>query len=135
MAFWVSTGARASELLGAAQGDADPGQQLITVVRKGSRALQQLPASADAFVWLRLYQAQMAGLVPAGRGPAAVVDAAPPVPAAGLSRGAPDVHPGQRGAGSELVAARPAAYGRLPDGRGSGHAADRRYLKPQLKCL
>lgn len=53
VAFWVSTGARASELLGAVQADADPGQQLITVVRKGSRALQQLPASPDAFVWLR----------------------------------------------------------------------------------
>jgi integrase len=67
VAFWVSTGARASELLGVAAGDADPGQQLITVVRKGSRALQQLPAAPDAFVWLRLYQAQLAGLVPAGR--------------------------------------------------------------------
>jgi len=66
VALWVSTGARASELLGAAQGDADPGQQLITVVRKGSRALQQLPASSDAFVWLRLYQAQMQSLVPTG---------------------------------------------------------------------
>ena len=67
VAFWVSTGARAAELLGATLADADPGQQLITVIRKGSRALQQLPASPDAFVWLRLYQAQMAGLVPAGR--------------------------------------------------------------------
>lgn len=67
VALWVSTGARASELLGVAQGDVDPGQQLITVVRKGSRALQQLPASSDAFVWLRLYQAQMHQLVPAGR--------------------------------------------------------------------
>jgi site-specific recombinase XerD len=67
VALWVSTGARASELLGAAQGDADPGQQLITVVRKGSRALQALPASVDAFVWLRLYQAQIQGLVPQGR--------------------------------------------------------------------
>lgn len=67
VAFWVSTGARASELLGARRGDADPGQQLITVVRKGSRALQQLPASPDAFVWLRLYQAEMVGLVPTGR--------------------------------------------------------------------
>ena len=67
VAFWVSTGARASELLGAAAADADPGQQLITVIRKGTRALQQLPASPDAFVWLRLYQAQMHGLVPAGR--------------------------------------------------------------------
>ena len=67
VAFWVSTGARASELLGATRGDADPGQQLITVIRKGSRALQQLPASPDAFIWLRLYQARLEGLVPAGR--------------------------------------------------------------------
>ncbi|MFZ5871933.1 MAG: tyrosine-type recombinase/integrase [Actinomycetota bacterium] len=66
VAFWISTGARASELLGATVADADPGQQLITVVRKGSRALQQLPASPDAFVWLRLYQAQMHDHVPAG---------------------------------------------------------------------
>ena len=29
--------------------------------------MQQLPASPDAFVWLRLYQVQMRGLVPAGR--------------------------------------------------------------------
>jgi site-specific recombinase XerC len=67
VAFWVSTGARASELLGTTAADADPGQQLITVIRKGTRALQQLPASPDAFVWLRLYQLEMAGLVPAGR--------------------------------------------------------------------
>jgi site-specific recombinase XerD len=67
VAFWVSTGARASELLGATAGDADPGTQLIAVIRKGTRALQQLPASPDSFVWLRLYQAQLEGLVPAGR--------------------------------------------------------------------
>ena len=66
VAFWVSTGARAAELLGARRADADPGQQLITVIRKGTRALQPLPASPDAFVWLRLYQQQMHGLVPAG---------------------------------------------------------------------
>jgi site-specific recombinase XerC len=65
VALWVSSGARASELLGARQRDVDPGQQLITVVRKGTRAIQQVPASPDAFVWLRLYQAQMHGLVPA----------------------------------------------------------------------
>jgi integrase len=91
VAFWVSTGARASELLGATCADADPGQQLITVIRKGSRVLQQLPASPDAFVWLRLYQAQMQGLVPHRCGRSAVVDAAAPVPAAGLSRGSGDV--------------------------------------------
>ena len=67
VAFWVSTGARAAELLGATVADVDPGQQLITVLRKGTRALQQLPASPDAFVWLRLYQAQLHGLVPVGR--------------------------------------------------------------------
>jgi site-specific recombinase XerD len=66
VAFWVSTGARASELLGATAADADAGRQLITVIRKGTRAMQQLPASPDAFVWLRLYQEQMRGLVPAG---------------------------------------------------------------------
>jgi site-specific recombinase XerD len=66
VAFWVSTGARASELLGVLCSGADPGQQLVTVIRKGSRAMQQLPASPDAFVWLRLYQQQVHGLVPAG---------------------------------------------------------------------
>jgi integrase len=67
VALWVSTGARASELLGATLADVDPGQQLITVMRKGTRVLQPLPAAPDAFVWLRLYQAQLAGLVPTGR--------------------------------------------------------------------
>jgi integrase len=67
VAFYVSAGVRASELLGMRQGDVDPGQQLITVIRKGSRASQQVPASADAFVWLRLYQQSMRGLVPVGR--------------------------------------------------------------------
>lgn len=66
IAFYVSTGARASELLGARNADADPGRQLITVIRKGTRALQPLPASPDAFVWLRLYQAQFDGRVPTG---------------------------------------------------------------------
>jgi site-specific recombinase XerD len=66
VAFWISTGARASELLGVFCSGADPGRQLITVVRKGSRAVQQLPASPDAFVWLRLYQQETRGLVPSG---------------------------------------------------------------------
>ena len=67
VAFWVSSGARASELLGVTVADVDPGQQLITVIRKGTRAMQPLPAAPDAFVWLRLYQVQLAGLAPAGR--------------------------------------------------------------------
>jgi site-specific recombinase XerD len=59
VAFWISTGARASELLGMRQCDFLPGEQLISVVRKGTRAVQQLPASADAFVWHRLYQQEL----------------------------------------------------------------------------
>ena len=56
LAFYVSTGARASELLGVTMDRVDVGSQLIGVVRKGSGRLQWLPAAADAFVWLRLYQ-------------------------------------------------------------------------------
>ncbi|MFG2713007.1 tyrosine-type recombinase/integrase [Streptomyces goshikiensis] len=56
LAFWVSTAARAEELLSVPQDRVKPGDQLIGVVRKGSKALQWLPASPDAFVWLRLYQ-------------------------------------------------------------------------------
>ena len=66
VALWISTGARAAELLSAWCAGVCPGDQTITVVRKGTRALQALPASPDAFVWLRLYQEQMQGLVPAG---------------------------------------------------------------------
>lgn len=67
VAFYVCTGARASELLSATQGGVDPGRQLIAVVRKGSGELQELPASTDAFVWLRLYQLEMDKLIPKGR--------------------------------------------------------------------
>jgi integrase len=67
VAFYVSTGARASELLSVTQGGVDPGRQLIRVIRKGSRATQELPASSDAFVWLRLYQVEMGELIPSGR--------------------------------------------------------------------
>ncbi|MFZ2750081.1 MAG: tyrosine-type recombinase/integrase, partial [Propioniciclava sp.] len=59
LAFWVSTGARAAELLGATLDRVDPGEQRIGVVRKGTRRLQWLPASADAFVWWRLYEARV----------------------------------------------------------------------------
>jgi integrase len=67
VAFYVSTGARASELLSVVQSGVDPGRQLISVIRKGTGELQELPASTDAFVWLRLYQVEMGGLIPKGR--------------------------------------------------------------------
>jgi integrase len=67
VAFYVSTGARASELLSVTRGGVDPGRQLISVRRKGSGALQELPASSDAFIFLRLYEVEMEGLLPNGR--------------------------------------------------------------------
>lgn len=66
VAFYVSTGARASELLSTWQSGADPGSQLISVVRKGTGEVQELPASTDAFVWLRLYQLEMDDAIPRG---------------------------------------------------------------------
>jgi len=53
--------------LSATHGGVDPGRQLITVIRKGSGATQELPASTDAFVWLRLYQLEMGERIPKGR--------------------------------------------------------------------
>jgi integrase len=44
--------------------DLDWGEQLVRVVRKGSGAEQWLPASPDAFVWIRLYFAEIGLLEP-----------------------------------------------------------------------
>jgi integrase/recombinase XerD len=59
LALDISNGARAEELLGMRGADIDWGEQLIQVRRKGTRALQWLPASNDAFVWLRLYLSEV----------------------------------------------------------------------------
>jgi site-specific recombinase XerD len=67
LACFVSSGARAAELLGLVRERVDVGDQLLGVIRKGSGALQWLPASPDAFVWLHCYLHQVRGLVPAGR--------------------------------------------------------------------
>jgi integrase/recombinase XerD len=55
LALAISSAARAGELLGLRMADLDWGDQLIQVRRKGSGAAQWLPASSEAFVWLRLY--------------------------------------------------------------------------------
>jgi integrase len=62
LALAVSTGARASELLGVRGCDVDWGDQLIRVRRKGSQAEQWLPASPESFVWLRLYLDEIGGV-------------------------------------------------------------------------
>lgn len=60
LAIAVSNGARASELLELRLVDLDWGDQLVRVVRNGTRAEQWLPTSSEAFVWIRLYLADLA---------------------------------------------------------------------------
>ena len=80
VAFYVSTGARASELLSAhRRADVDPGRQLITVVRKGTRDAAGAAGVGGRVRVAAALPGEMAGLVPRGRGAAAVVDAAPAV--------------------------------------------------------
>jgi site-specific recombinase XerD len=55
LCMFASTGARASELLDLTVERVNWGEQVVGVERKGSRRLQWLVASPDAFVWLRLY--------------------------------------------------------------------------------
>lgn len=64
LALAVSTAARAGELLGLRGVDVDWGEQTVQVRRKGSGAAQWLPASAEAFVWLRLWVAELGELGP-----------------------------------------------------------------------
>jgi integrase/recombinase XerD len=59
LALAVSNGARAGELLGMRGADLDWGDQLVRVYRKGTGAAQWLPASPEAFIWLRLYLADL----------------------------------------------------------------------------
>ncbi len=68
VAFYLSSGVRASELLGLRLERIDYGRRTITVVSKGTRSLDAVPASADAFVWLALYLAELGGR-PAVEGP------------------------------------------------------------------
>jgi integrase/recombinase XerD len=59
LALAVSNGARAGELLAIRSVDIDWGDQLVRVYRKGTGAAQWLPASPEAFTWLRLYLADL----------------------------------------------------------------------------
>lgn len=57
--FWVSSGVRPSELLGMLVRDVDAGQQRITVIRKGTRSPQSVPASSEAFLMFAIYQSRL----------------------------------------------------------------------------
>jgi integrase len=59
--MFLSSGARAAELLGMAVGDAHPGDGRIYVRAKGlGGAKQACPASPEAFAWLALYLGELA---------------------------------------------------------------------------
>ena len=68
VAFYVSTGARASELLSATLAGVDPGRQLITVVRKGTREVQELPASPTRSRGCGSIRSSWRKLIPKGGG-------------------------------------------------------------------
>lgn len=57
LACYVSSGARASELLGVTVDRVDWAGQRLWVMSKGSRLLEEVPASPDAFVYLAGYLA------------------------------------------------------------------------------
>jgi integrase len=60
-AMFLSSGARAGELLGMTVGDAQPGDGRIYVRSKGlGGAKQACPASPEAFAWLALYLGELA---------------------------------------------------------------------------
>lgn len=117
LSSWVSTGARASELLSSGQQDADPGQQLITVVRKGTREEQAFAGGAGhVCVVAAISGGGVACGCAEGREPGLVVDTAQTVAAVDLSRGAGDADARSGVAGLELDLARSAAHGGVPDG-------------------
>jgi integrase len=67
LACWVSSGARAEELLGVGLGDIDWQAGKLWVVSKGTRLRQAVPVSPEALAYLAAYLDE-AGL-PAGGGP------------------------------------------------------------------
>ena len=65
VALAVTSGARASELLGLRLEDLDIGRQLVALEGKGHRELEWVPASPDAFLWLAAYLAETGARRPA----------------------------------------------------------------------
>lgn len=59
LALVISTATRSNEALGIKLVDLDWGDQRVRVTRKGTRAQQWLPASPEAFVWLRIYISEL----------------------------------------------------------------------------
>ena len=104
-----------SELLGATVGDVDPGQQLITVIRKGTGRCSSYRRRRMRLCGCGCIRRSWPG-GPVRARPSVVVDAAATFPGVALRRGKGDVHPGQRRVGVELVAARSSPHRGVPDG-------------------
>lgn len=66
VALGVSSGPRASELLGMRLEHVDVGRQVVLLQTKGRRDLEEVPASPDAFLWLAAYLAETEEGRPAG---------------------------------------------------------------------
>ena len=79
VAFYVSTGARAAELLSATAGGVDPGRQLITVVRKGTAGAGPAARLHRCVRVAAALPGRDGGADPGRAAAAAVVDAALPV--------------------------------------------------------
>jgi len=112
--FYVSSGARASELLGVCLDDIDWPGQLIYVVSKGTRIRQPVPASPNAFRYLGRYLAAV-GLPT--QWPARLARPRRCCEAADVLGDAARSAESQRQARHELDLARRPTHGRDQDGR------------------
>ena len=126
VALWVSTGARAAELLGMRCGDVDPGQQLVTVIRKGSGRCSSCRRRRTRSCGCGSTSPGLAGAVPLGRDDPLWWTRRRPFRPLTYHAARAMFSRADRRAGRELDPARSAAYGRLPDGAGSAVAVDRR---------
>ncbi len=96
VAFWISSGVRASELLGVRECDVDPGQQLITVVRKGTRAVEQVPRVGGRVRLVAVVSGAGVGRGATRTDATVVVDTAETSPPVELPCGASDVRACER---------------------------------------
>jgi hypothetical protein len=119
LAFYVSTGARASELLGVSIDLVDPGTQRIAVRRKGSE--RTLADGVGGLV--RVAAPVSAASDTAGGGASVVVDPSQSARRIDVFGGSADVAAREHGAGHEVDVARSSPHGGAADDRRSAAVA------------
>jgi integrase len=131
LAFYVSTGARASELLGVTVDRVNAGDQRIGVHRKGVG-----PAAVAARLGgrVRVASALRAADTSPGRRAGVVADSAPSGEPAHLLRGQADAAARERVPGHRLDLARPATHRGPADGRRPEHVVDRRAVGTRARA-